>query len=155
MAERQQRVLQRKVPGRVPIDGVVQEQNRCQDRDRGISASVQRSPASLEFGTTDTGRVQTTTWNDFAMDDEFKRTGVNTAVSSGGFTVETRFAEVVYDDAAGHVEIYAEWGGTPTEVILYKRSLKGMSTSRVDTVLSNVTRALKYLGHGVEVSSDQ
>jgi hypothetical protein len=89
------------------------------------------------------------------MDDEFKRTGVNTAVSSGGFTVEARFAEVIYDDGAGHVEIYAEWGGTPTEVILYKRSLEGMPISRVDTVLSNVTRALKYLGHGVEVSSDQ
>ena len=59
-----------------------------------------------------------------------------------------------YDDAAGHVEIYAEWGGTPTEVILYKQSLNGMATSRVNTVLSNVTRALKYLGHRVQVRSD-
>jgi hypothetical protein len=84
------------------------------------------------------------------MDDEFKRARVNAVTSSNGFTVEARFAEVSYDDAAGHVEIYAEWGGTPTEVILYKRSLNGMTTSRVDTVLSNVTRALRYLGHGVE-----
>jgi hypothetical protein len=89
------------------------------------------------------------------MDDEFRRTGVNTAVSSGGFTVEARFAEVIYDDEAGHVEIYAEWGGTPTEVILYKRSLNGMPASRVETVLSNATSALKYLGHRVEVSSDE
>ena len=80
---------------------------------------------------------------------------MNTAVSSGGFTVEARFAEVTYDDEAGHVEIYVEWGGTPTEVIVYKRSLNGMSVSRVETVLSNVTRALKYLGHRVEVSSEQ
>jgi rRNA maturation protein Rpf1 len=89
------------------------------------------------------------------MDDEFKRTGVNTAVSSRGFTVEARFAEVAYDDDAGYVEIYAEWGGAPTEVILYKRSLKSMSASRVKTVISNVTRALKYLGHRVDVSSEQ
>jgi hypothetical protein len=89
------------------------------------------------------------------MDDEFKRVGVNAVTSSNGFTVEARFAEVSYDDAVGHLEIYAEWGGTPTEVILYKRSLNGMTTSRVDTVLSNVTRALRYLGHGVEVRSDQ
>jgi hypothetical protein len=89
------------------------------------------------------------------MNDEFKKTGVNTVTSSNGFTVEARFAEVSYDDAAGRVEIYAEWGGTPTEVILYKRSLDGMAISRVDTVLSNVTRALNYLGHRVEVRSDQ
>src|SRR3984885_11512387 len=89
------------------------------------------------------------------MDNEFQKTGMNTVVSSGGFTVEAQFAEVAYDDATGHVEIYAEWGGTPTKVILYKRSLKGMPTSRVAEVLSNVTRALQYLGHGVEVSSDQ
>ena len=88
------------------------------------------------------------------MDEEFKRAGVNTVTSANGFTVEARFAEVSYDDVAGHVEIYAEWGGDPTEVILYKRSLNGMATSRVDTVLSNVTRALKYLGHRVEIRSD-
>jgi hypothetical protein len=88
------------------------------------------------------------------VDEEFKKAGTNTVTSANGFTVEARFAEISYDDAAGHVEIYAEWGETPTEVILYKQSLNGMATSRVDTVLSNVTRALKYLGHRVQVRSD-
>jgi hypothetical protein len=88
------------------------------------------------------------------VDEEFKKAGTNTVTSANGFTVEARFAEVSYDDAAGHVDIYAEWGGTPTDVILYKQSLNGMTPSRVDTVLSNVTRALKYLGHRVELRSD-
>ena len=88
------------------------------------------------------------------MHDEFNRTGLNSATSSNGFTVEARFAEIVYDDAAGHVEIYAEWGGSPTEVLLSKRSLDRMETSRANTVLSNITRALEYLGHRVEVRSD-
>lgn len=85
------------------------------------------------------------------VSDEFKRTGANSVTSSAGFAVEARFAEVSYDDGSGHVEIYAEWGGAPTEVILYRKSLKDMVVSRVDTVLSNVTRALKYLGHRVEI----
>jgi len=88
------------------------------------------------------------------MDGEFNRTGVNAVSSSQGFTVEARFAEICYDDAVGHVAIYAEWGGSPTEVLLSKRSLDRMATSRADTVLSNVTRALEYLGHRVEVRSD-
>jgi hypothetical protein len=88
------------------------------------------------------------------VSDEFKRTGVNAVTSSTGFTVEARFAEIIYDDEGGHVEIYAEWGGAPTEVILYKHGLKDLAVSRVDTILSNVTRALKYLGHRVEVRSE-
>jgi hypothetical protein len=45
------------------------------------------------------------------MDSEFEKAGVNAVTSSSGFTVEARFAEVLYEDAAGHVEIYAEWAG--------------------------------------------
>lgn len=89
------------------------------------------------------------------MKEEFKRADTNTVTSSIGFTVQARFAAVLYDDSLGHVEIYAEWGGDPTEVILYRRSLNGMSVSRVDTVLSNVTRAMEYLGHRVQIVSDQ
>jgi hypothetical protein len=50
------------------------------------------------------------------------------------------------------VEIYAEWGGLPTEVLLYKRSLTG---ARIEAVLSNVAKALNYLGHRVQISEDE
>jgi hypothetical protein len=82
---------------------------------------------------------------------EFTHTGLNTVSSLDGFTVEARFAEVMYHDVIGSVEIYAEWGGTPTEVFLYKRSLKGVASARIEEVLSNVTRALSYLGHRVQI----
>ncbi len=42
MAERHQRIFQRQVPRRMPSDGVVQKQNRCEDRDRAVPAPVQR-----------------------------------------------------------------------------------------------------------------
>ncbi len=35
--------------------------------------------------------------------------------------------------------------GTPTEVFLYKRNLNGMKGSRIETVFSNVTKALSEL----------
>jgi hypothetical protein len=89
------------------------------------------------------------------MRNEFKTTGINTAISTNGFTVQAMFARISYDDAAGKIEIYAEWLGSPTGVVLYKRSLDGMSTSRIDIVLSNVTRALKYMGHQVEICADE
>ena len=88
------------------------------------------------------------------MHDEFNRTGVNKVTSSTGFTVEARFAAVCYDDAVGHVEIYAEWGGTPSEVLLTNASLDRLKSARADVVLANVRRALNYLGHEVTVRFD-
>ncbi len=58
VAERHRRELQRQVPGRMSKSGVVSEQDRCEDRDRGLAASLQRGSTSLELGKSDTGRVQ-------------------------------------------------------------------------------------------------
>jgi hypothetical protein len=88
------------------------------------------------------------------LNKEFTRIGRNAAASSNGFTVEARFAEVFYDDAAGHVVLYAEWGGTPSEVLLSKSSFDRINAPRSGIVLANVTRALNYLGHQVTVRSD-
>lgn len=88
------------------------------------------------------------------VSDEFTRAGRNTVNSSEGFTVEARFAEIFYDDAIGHVVLYAEWGGTPSAVLLSKASLDRIDAHRAGIVLANVTRALNYLGHRVTVRSD-
>jgi hypothetical protein len=88
------------------------------------------------------------------LNQEFTKTGLNAAASSEGFTVEARFAKVSYDDAVGHVVLYAEWGGTPSELLLSKASLDRLNVPRAGVVLANVTRALNFLGHQVTVSSD-
>ena len=41
------------------IDGVVQKQDRCEDQDRAVPASIQRDPTTLESRTANSGRVQT------------------------------------------------------------------------------------------------
>ncbi len=58
LAERIERVVQRKVPGRVPVDRVVQEQDRCEDRDRRLASALQRGSAPLEPRTAHAERVQ-------------------------------------------------------------------------------------------------
>jgi hypothetical protein len=88
------------------------------------------------------------------MQNEFTKKGMNKAASSEGFYVEAQFAGICYDDAVGHVELYAEWGGTPSELLLSKASLDRLEGLRADVVLTNVTRALNYLGHRVTVRSD-
>src|ERR1022692_993219 len=45
----------------MPVDGVVQKSNRCEDRDRRVPAPVQRDPTSFESQATDPGGIQTTT----------------------------------------------------------------------------------------------
>jgi hypothetical protein len=88
------------------------------------------------------------------MQNEFTRKGLNIAASSEGFSVEAHFTGICYEDAIGQVEIYAEWGGTPSEVLLSKASLDRLESPRADMVLANVTRALNYLGHRITVRSD-
>jgi hypothetical protein len=86
---------------------------------------------------------------DLQLAAEFTRLGANTVASRNGFRVETTFAEVLYDDDVGHVTIYAEWMGAPTGIVLYLGRLP--SDARTATVVSNVMRAIKYLGFRLEI----
>jgi hypothetical protein len=95
------------------------------------------------------------------MSEEFEKTGPNIVTSSKGFTVEVSVAGgVLYRDANGENYISSEWLLKPPGVgiILYKGSPgnKGfdkMEQSRIDSIFSNVARALEYLGYRVEIWS--
>lgn len=63
--------------------------------------------------------------------------------------MEARFAEVLYNDSAKHVAIYAEWMGAPTGLGLRLGRLP--ADARTATVVSNVMRTLRYLGSRIEI----
>jgi len=81
--------------------------------------------------------------------DEFTKLGPNTVSSSNNFTVEARGAEVLYDDAMGHVSIKAAQIGSLRRIVLYLGNLP--SDSRTTTVVSNLRSALTYLGFRIEI----
>lgn len=95
------------------------------------------------------------------MSEEFEKTGANKVTSSKGFTVEVSVGGGVrYRDATSENYINSEWllKSPGTGIILYKGSPgnKGfdeMEQSRIDSIFSNVARALEYLGHQVEIWS--
>jgi hypothetical protein len=83
------------------------------------------------------------------LPDEFKKLGPNTVSSCNEFTVEAKVAEVLYDDAVGHVSIKAEQVGSPPRIVLYLGFLP--ADSRTTTVVSNLRRALTFLGFRIEI----
>jgi hypothetical protein len=93
------------------------------------------------------------------MCEEFQKTGPNTVASTRGFTVEVKFGGgVIYRHGDAEVTIDSEWLAKPPGIILYKRSpankgLDNMDQGRVDSIFSDVARALMYLGHRVEMWS--
>jgi len=80
---------------------------------------------------------------------------VNTVTGANGFTVDFKFAGgVLYRDGKGEVRIDSEWLVNSHRVILYKRRFEKMSGAFMDNMFSNVVRALEYMGHPVEVWSN-
>jgi hypothetical protein len=88
------------------------------------------------------------------MSEEFEKTEANTLTSSKGFSVKMTVAGgVLYRDANGEKYICSEWLVKPPGlgIILYKgspgnRGFDKMEQSGIDTIFSNVARALEYLG---------
>lgn len=90
------------------------------------------------------------------MSEEFKKIGVNTVTSENGFTVQVRpMGGVLYRDANGEFKIDSEWLVKPPRILLYKskRSIDKMEQAIFDNMFINVTRALEFLGHQVEIWS--
>jgi hypothetical protein len=89
------------------------------------------------------------------MAEEFKKTGVSAVISTNGFTVEVMgFGGVLYRDNQGETRIDSEWLVKPHRILLYKRSFEKIPRARFDTIFSNATRALEYMGHPVVLSED-
>ena len=87
------------------------------------------------------------------MNEEFKKIGSNSAKSDMGFNVTWRPAGGVdYSDQAGTVRVDSELLVKPLRILVYPRSggLKAMTEDRAEEVLTNVIRALEFLGHQVE-----
>lgn len=83
------------------------------------------------------------------LPDDFKKLGPYTVSICNEFTVQAKLAEVLYDDAVGHVSIKAEQIGSPARIVLYLGSLP--ADSRTAIVVSNVRTALTYLGFRIEI----
>jgi hypothetical protein len=84
---------------------------------------------------------------------EFQKVVSNSAKSDKGFTVTWRpSGGVDYSDANGRVRMDSELLLKPSRILVYPRSggLKTMTDHRGEEVLSNVIRALEFLGHQVE-----
>jgi hypothetical protein len=89
------------------------------------------------------------------MAEEFKKTGMNTVASANGFIVEVKLAGgVIYRDDQGETRIDSEWSVNPHGIVLYTRGFEKVTRARFDTIFSNVTRALEYMGHPVQVEGD-
>lgn len=90
---------------------------------------------------------------------EFKKTGANTVTSSNGFTVKAKLTGgVVYRDTQGETYISSEWlvESPDLGIILYKgdpgnKGFDGMEPTRIDSIFSDVARALEYLGYRVQI----
>ena len=89
------------------------------------------------------------------MKDELIKTSTNTVTSSKGFTVQVKpMGGVLYRESNSEIKIDSEWLVKPPRIILYKKGFDNMEKSRLDSIFSNVERALEYLGHRVEIWSD-
>jgi hypothetical protein len=87
------------------------------------------------------------------MNKEFEKIGSNSAKSDSGFTVTWRpSGGVDYSDQASTVRVDSELLVKPSRILVYPGSggLKAMTEDRAEEVLTNVIRALEFLGHQVE-----
>jgi hypothetical protein len=88
------------------------------------------------------------------MSEEFHKLGPNRVSSAKGFTVVLDLlGGVKYSDATGTTNVDSELLKTPPSysIALYTQNLglENMPTARAEEILSNITRALDYLGYGV------
>jgi hypothetical protein len=87
------------------------------------------------------------------MNPDFQKVGPNSARCGSGFTVTWRpSGGVDYSDANGTVRVDSELLVNPSRILVYPRSggLKTMTDRRAEEILTDVIRALEYLGHQVE-----
>jgi hypothetical protein len=88
------------------------------------------------------------------MPGEFSKIGPNQASSTMGFKVIFHPAGGVdYMDAAGVTRIDTELYVKPLRIAIYResRSLKRLDSSRANEILTNIVRALAFLGHPTEI----
>jgi hypothetical protein len=86
--------------------------------------------------------------------DEFHRTGISSAKSAHGFTVALAMKWLEYTDANDTVRMDTEslWG--PKNLVVYAKGnidMKAMSADRAREVMSNIMRALEFLGKRVKL----
>lgn len=89
------------------------------------------------------------------MISEFTKIGPNRVSSTRGFSVTFHPAGGVdYSDGRGTIRIDTELHVKPLCLHLYRqsRSLRTLPDSRVDEILTDVLRALEYLGHPTKIS---
>jgi hypothetical protein len=85
---------------------------------------------------------------------EFSKVGPNQASSTMGFKVIFHPAGGVnYMDAAGVTRIDTELYVKPLRIAIYResRSLKRLDDSQANEILTNIVRALAFLGHSNEI----
>ena len=95
------------------------------------------------------------------MGEEFTKVGANTVASCNGFTVEAKSTGgVKYCDDRGEALIRSEWLVEPPTlgIVLYKndpgnKGFDGMDQAQIDSIFSNVARALEYLDHRPQIWS--
>jgi hypothetical protein len=91
------------------------------------------------------------------MNEEFSTTAMNTVTSTKGFTVEVKFAGgVEYRDSNTEAHLDSEWLAKPPGILLYRtspgnRGFDKLQQPHADIIFDNIVRALKYLGHRVEI----
>jgi len=90
------------------------------------------------------------------MNEEFKKSGINTVTSSDGFVVEVKFTGgVFYRDREREVYVDSEWTTKPHGILLYRTSndnkgLSGLTNPQIDAIFIKLIRALQFLGHRAE-----
>jgi hypothetical protein len=91
------------------------------------------------------------------MNEEFRRTAPNTATSTGGFTVRWNpNGSVTYQDPSGEWELQSELLTQLLGILVYEKTggLASMNVARRNELLSDLKRALEYMGHRVEFWND-
>jgi hypothetical protein len=90
------------------------------------------------------------------MTNQFQRLSRNSVLSSRGFKVTLHLhGGVDYSDGDGDVRVDSEILVEPSyAILLYPRSrgLIGIPQPRADQIVRDITEALDYLGHQVEIS---
>jgi hypothetical protein len=88
---------------------------------------------------------------------EFQTVKPGTVRSTRGFTVGGIYGALVYEDPSGRLRIGTELYVKPNRLVVYRDGpdLKNATRARQDEVLSNVKRALEYMGHTVEIQAPE
>jgi hypothetical protein len=85
------------------------------------------------------------------MASEFQTVKPGTVISTRGFTVGGTYGALEYEDPSGRLHIGTELLVRPPRLLVYRSGLRETTRARQEEVLSNVKRALEYMGHQVEI----